>query len=148
MSRHITFYSKKVKLQVLAFPEGILASFLHVAELIEEFGPGIGMPYTRSIGSGLFEIRAKGKEGVARVVYCGLAGKELVMLNAFVTKTQKTPKKQRLQDMSTLLYAPSKFGKSTWCSGVPNALFLATEPGLNSLEAFQRPVKSWDELVA
>jgi phage-related protein len=90
----ITFYNKKVKLQVLAFPEGILANFLHIAELIEEFGPKIGMPFTRSIKSGLFEIRAKGKEGIARALYCNLVGKELVILNAFVKKTQKTPKKE------------------------------------------------------
>ena len=81
-------------MQVLAFPEGVLASFLHIAELIEEYGPKIGMPFTRSIGSGLFEIRAKGKEGIARVLYCCLAGKELVILSAFVKKTQKTPKKE------------------------------------------------------
>ena len=43
MSWRITFYNKKVKLQGLAFPEGILASFLHIAELIEEFGPKIGI---------------------------------------------------------------------------------------------------------
>ena len=94
MNWRITFYNKKVKLQVLAFPEGVLANFLHIAELIEEYGPKIGMPFTRSIGSGLFEIRAKGKEGIARVMYCYLAGKELVILNAFVKKTQKTPKKE------------------------------------------------------
>lgn len=81
-------------MQVLAFPEGVLASFLHVAELIEQFGPKIGMPFTRSIGSGLFEIRAKGKEGIARALYCCQAGKELVILSAFVKKTQKTPKKE------------------------------------------------------
>ena len=79
---------------MLAFPEGILANFLHIAELIEEFGPKIGMPFTRSIKSGLFEIRAKGKEGIARALYCSLVGKELVILNAFVKKTQKTPKKE------------------------------------------------------
>ena len=53
-------------MQVLAFPESVLASFLHIAELIEEYGPNIGMPFTRSIGTGLFEIRAKGKEGIVR----------------------------------------------------------------------------------
>lgn len=79
---------------MLAFPAGILASFLHVAELIEQYGPGIGMPFTRRIGAGLFEIRAKGKEGIVRALYCCLAGKELVILNAFVKKTQKTPKKE------------------------------------------------------
>jgi len=94
VSWRITFYSKKVKLQVLAFPEGILANFLHIAELIEEFGPKIGMPFTHSIGSGIFEIRAKGKEGIARALYCNLAGKELVIVNAFIKKTQKTPSKE------------------------------------------------------
>jgi len=94
MNWRITFYNKKVKSQVLAFPEGALASFLHIAELIEEYGPKIGMPFTRSIGAGLFEIRAKGKEGIVRALYCCLAGKELVILNAFVKKTQKTPKKE------------------------------------------------------
>jgi len=94
MNWRITFYSKKVKSQVLAFPAGILASFLHVAELIEEYGPKIGMPFTRSIGAGLFEIRAKGKEGIGRALYCCLAGKELVILNTFVKKTQKPPKKE------------------------------------------------------
>ena len=94
MNWHITFYNRKVKLQVLAFPEGILANFLHIAELIEEFGPKIGMPYTRSTGSGLFEIRAKGKEGIARALYCSLTGKELVIVNAFIKKSQKTPRKE------------------------------------------------------
>jgi len=94
MNWHITFFNRKLKLKVLAFPEGILANFLHIVELVEEYGPQIGMPYTRKIGSGLFEIRAKGKEGIARVFFCGLARKELVMLNAFVKKTQKTPRKE------------------------------------------------------
>ena len=78
-------------------PENVLANFLHIAELIEEHGPTIGMPFTGSIGSGLFEIRAKGKEGIARALYCCLPDKELVILNAFVKKTQKTPKKELAQ---------------------------------------------------
>lgn len=79
---------------MLAFPESVLANFLHIAELIEEHGPTVGMPFTRGLGAGLFEMRARGKEGIARVIYCCLAGRELVMLNAFVKKTQKTPKKE------------------------------------------------------
>ena len=79
---------------MLAFPEGVLANFLHVSELLEEYGPKIGMPFTRKVGPGLFEIRARGKEGIARALYCCLAGRELVVLCAFVKKTQKTPKKQ------------------------------------------------------
>ncbi len=94
MKWRITFYNKKVKSQILAFPEGVLASFLHIAELVEEYGPYIGMPYTRTLGSGLLEIRARGKEGIARVIFCVLPGSELVMLSAFIKKSRKTPKKE------------------------------------------------------
>jgi hypothetical protein len=46
MDWHITFYSNKVEQATLSFPPGILANFLHIAEMIEEFGPALGLPYT------------------------------------------------------------------------------------------------------
>lgn len=61
--------------------------------------------------------------------------------------TTKTKPKQKLSDLTILLYAPSKFGKSTWCAQAEGALFLACEPGLNSLEVFQVPISSWDDLL-
>ena len=45
MEWKITFYSAKVEEQTLKFPAGVLASFLHIAEMIEEFGPNLGKPY-------------------------------------------------------------------------------------------------------
>lgn len=62
--------------------------------------------------------------------------------------TEKTPPKRELADLSALIYGPSKIGKSTWCSKADRALFLATEPGLNSLDVFQVPIRSWPELLA
>ena len=62
MEWHITFYSEKMEDETLSFPPGILANFLHIAEMIEEFGPALGLPYTKALGKGLCEIRAKGKE--------------------------------------------------------------------------------------
>jgi hypothetical protein len=53
------FYSNKVEQTTLSFPNGILTNFLHIAEMIEELGPALGLPYTKAIGEGLFEIRAK-----------------------------------------------------------------------------------------
>ena len=47
--------------------------------------------------------------------------------------TAKTPAKRSLSDVSILLYGPSKIGKSTFASQAPNAIFIATEPGLNAL---------------
>lgn len=61
--------------------------------------------------------------------------------------TSKTKPKQSLSDLTALIYGSSKIGKTTWCSHAPDALFLATEPGLNSLDVFQVPISTWDELL-
>jgi hypothetical protein len=61
--------------------------------------------------------------------------------------TEKTKPQASLSNLTALLYGPSKIGKSTWCSQAENAIFLATEPGLNSLEVFQIPIRNWDELL-
>ena len=91
MNWRITFYNKKVRSQALAFLKGILANFLHSLELLKEFGPGIGMPHVRSLSTGLYEVRAHGKEGIGRALFCVLPGRELVIVFVFVKKTQKTP---------------------------------------------------------
>lgn len=46
------------------------------------------------MSDGLFELRVQGKEGIARVFYCTLTGKRIVILHGFVKKTQKTPQKE------------------------------------------------------
>jgi phage-related protein len=94
MSWKITFFNQKVEIETLAFPAGILANFLHILEMIEEFGPALGKPHTASMGNGLFEIRAKGKEGIGRAFFCTVKGKEIIILHSFVKKTQRTPAKE------------------------------------------------------
>ena len=94
MSWKVTFFDIKVKEETLNFPKGILSNFLHITEIIEEFGPTVGKPYTAPMGKGLFEIRAKGKEGIGRSLFCTVKGKEIVILHSFIKKTQKTPKKE------------------------------------------------------
>lgn len=93
MTWTITFYSAKVEKETLALPAGILASFLRITELIEEFGPDLGRPQTAPLGQGLFEIRAKGREGVGRSVFCAVKGKEIVILITVVKKGSKIPKR-------------------------------------------------------
>jgi hypothetical protein len=62
--------------------------------------------------------------------------------------TKKTPAKQNLADLIIFVYGRSKIGKSSWCSRSEGALFLATEPGLNALDVFQIPIRTWEELLA
>ena len=94
MKWQVTFYNEKVEEETLGFPKSILANFVHIVEMIEDFGPALGKPYTAPMGDGLFEIRAKGKEGIGRSLYCTMVGKEIVILNSFIKKSQKTPKKE------------------------------------------------------
>ncbi len=93
MKCNIAFFNKKVESETLSFPAGILANLIHIMDLIEQFGPALGKPHTSPMGSGLFEIRAKGKEGIGRSLFCSVAGNEIVILHSFIKKTQKTPKK-------------------------------------------------------
>ena len=90
----ITFYSTRVERETLALPPGILASFLRIAELIEEFGPDLGRPHTAPLGQGLFEIRAKGREGIARSVFCTAKDQGIVVLITVIKKRNKIPKRQ------------------------------------------------------
>ena len=92
MAWTITFYSEKVKDETLTLPTGIQANLLHILELVEEFGPSLGRPHTAPLGKGLFEIRAKGREGISRSLFCTLKGEEIVILNSFIKKTRKVPK--------------------------------------------------------
>ena len=58
-------------------------------------GVNLGPPHTDSFGDGLFELRLKGAEGIARVFFCTQVGKRVVMLHSFVKKSDKTPKAER-----------------------------------------------------
>lgn len=89
----------------MAFPAGILADLLHILEMIEALGPNLGKPNTAAMGDGLFEIRARGKEGIGRSLFAIVVNREVVILHSFVKKTQKTSKKEldiarkRLKDL-------------------------------------------------
>jgi phage-related protein len=52
------------------------------------------LPHTKPLEKGLFELRVKGKEGIARVFFCIKIGKKIIMLHSFIKKSQKTPKKE------------------------------------------------------
>jgi phage-related protein len=72
-------------------PAGLRARYLRLTERMVTFGPHLGMPHTRSLGKGLFELRLKSKEGIARVFFGILSNQRIVLLHAFVKKSQKTP---------------------------------------------------------
>jgi phage-related protein len=75
-------------------PAGFLARFLRYAERMEMLGPDLGMPHTRAMGDGLFELRLKAAGGIARVFYCTVVDRRIVFLHQFVKKSNKTPPRE------------------------------------------------------
>jgi phage-related protein len=57
-----------------------------------EFEWPVGMPHCRSLDQGLWEVRSRISGGrIARVVFC-VSGGQMILLHAFVKKTQRTPR--------------------------------------------------------
>ena len=94
MNWKVTFYSGRVEADIHALPGGFVARFVRYAERMEIYGPNLGMPHTRSMGDGLFELRLKATEGIARVFFCTVVGRQIVMLHQFVKKSEKTPNRE------------------------------------------------------
>jgi len=90
----VTFYSSRVEAEIQSLPAGFVARFMRYAERMEIYGPDLGMPHTRPMGEGLFELRLKAAEGIARIFYCTIVERRIVMLHQFVKKSEKTPKKE------------------------------------------------------
>ena len=94
MNWKVTFFSDRVEAEINALPVGLVARFVRYAERMEMYGPNLGMPPTRPMGDGLFELRLKAAEGIARVFFCTAVGRQIVMLHQFVKKSEKTPKRE------------------------------------------------------
>lgn len=74
-------------------PEDLQARFLHIAELLESFGPQqVGLPHVRPLQHKLWEMRMSGRDGIARAVYAAVHERRLMVLHVFVKKTQRTPR--------------------------------------------------------
>lgn len=61
-------------------------------EMLEAHGNRLEMPKSKPMGSGLYELRIPHPEGAFRILYCFQPGRRIVLLHAFVKKTEHTPK--------------------------------------------------------
>jgi phage-related protein len=91
MTWTVVYFNDRVKREVFELPDGILAGYLRLVGIMEEFGADLRMPHSRSMGDGLFELRPRGQEGIGRVFYCMHRDRQVVVLHSFVKKTQETP---------------------------------------------------------
>ena len=91
MDYDIRYYSEVVQKAIFHLPDTLAARYIVLTRRMQAIGPNLGEPHTKAMGDGLFELRLKGAEGIARVFYCTLIGKRIVMLHSFIKKTDRTP---------------------------------------------------------
>ncbi len=94
MSYQIDYFHAKVLTAIEAWPVDVLADYAHLVELLIEHGPNLRLPHSRAMGDGLFELRPRGRSGIGRAFYCFLVGRRVVVVHAFIKKTQQTPDKE------------------------------------------------------
>jgi phage-related protein len=87
----IGYYSASVQDDILSLPDTLAARYVVLTRRMVVLGPHLGEPHTKAFGGGLFELRLKGAEGIARVFFCTVVGRRIVMLHSFVKKSNRTP---------------------------------------------------------
>ena len=84
-----------VRAELESLPDDMLAHLRRIVELIQRHGlQRVHGPYIKHLEGRLWEIRLKGKDGIARAIYVTASGERVVIVRAFVKKTQKTPPRE------------------------------------------------------
>lgn len=94
MSFQIEYFHQRVLRGIESWPGDVVADYARIIELLVEHGPDLRLPYSRAFGDGLFELRPRGRSGIGRAFYCFVVGKRIVVLHAFIKKSQSTPDRE------------------------------------------------------
>lgn len=92
----IIFYDKPdgtepAKEFLLSLDKKMRAKLLFTIDLLADNGPELREPYSKPLGNGIFEVRAKVGSDISRVLYFFVIGRRIILTNGFIKKTQKTP---------------------------------------------------------
>ena len=95
MQWKVEFLDAAVAAELDRLPADIRASFERIVHLIEIAGPQQAHePYVKHLQGPLWEMRMKGKDGIARAAYVTAARKRVVVVHVFPKKTRKTPRRE------------------------------------------------------
>jgi phage-related protein len=93
MQWSVEFLNEIVRAELEALPKDTQARFLRIAGVIETEGPeNLRMPLVRHLEGRLWEVRLKGRDGIARAAYVTALGRRVVVVRVFRKKTEKTPR--------------------------------------------------------
>jgi phage-related protein len=89
------FVNAGAKAELDALPRDVRASFERIVGLVQTMGlERVHEPYIKHLEERLWEMRLRGKDGIARSLYVTASGRRVVILRTFVKKTQKTPRRE------------------------------------------------------
>jgi phage-related protein len=91
----VEFLDDRAKAEVDALPTDMRANFERIVGMIMAHGlERMREPYVKHLEARLWEMRLKGRDGIARSLYVTATGKRVVVVHSFVKKTQKTPRRE------------------------------------------------------
>lgn len=95
MKWDVVFLDETVRDELEAFPVDIRARFERIVQLIQAHGlERVREPYVKHLEGPLWEMRMKGKDGIARALYVTARERRVVVVRVFAKKTQKTPRRE------------------------------------------------------
>ena len=95
MTWSVELLDDRVREELDSLPFDVQARFLRIAELIQNYGlERVKGPQVKHLEGPLWEMRMKGKDGIARAVYVTANVSRVVVVRVFVKKTQKTPRRE------------------------------------------------------
>ena len=78
-----------------AQPKDVRAHFLRLVNVIEGNGlVGLKEPYVKHVEGPLWEMRLKGRDGIARAIYVTAHRRRVIVLRVFTKKSEKTPRSE------------------------------------------------------
>jgi phage-related protein len=93
MRWQVEILNEAVAAEITALPADIQARFLRIAERIAFAGlEALREPHVKHLEGKLWEMRLTGRDGIARALYVTATGRRVVVVRAFVKKTQRTPR--------------------------------------------------------
>ena len=95
MAWAIELLDSRVKAELDALPKDMRASFERIVRLIQSQGlERVREPYVKHLDDALWELRLKGRDGIARAIYMTATGRRIVVLRVFTKRTRKTPRRE------------------------------------------------------
>jgi phage-related protein len=89
------FLNDEVRQELEILPADVRASFERIVRLVEAVGiERVREPYIKHLEGRLWEMRLRGKDGIARAIYVTATGQRVVIVRVFTKKTQKTPRRE------------------------------------------------------